>query len=61
MVPPKHTHTHTHSNYLSDSSLAAVEEVLEPCEAESSSICSSLLCFTGEVDGGMTGALNFGG
>lgn len=38
--------------YLSDSSLAAVEEVLEPCEAESSSSSPSPpLCFM------VTGAL----
>lgn len=53
-------HTREHTWYLSDSSLAAVEEVLEPCEADSSSASSSsLLCFRGEVAVGALGSLNF--
>lgn len=41
------------TRYLSDS----VEEVLDPCEAESCSPRFSL-CFRGEVDGGIAGSLN---
>ena len=47
--------------YLPDSSLAAVEEVLDPCEAESSSPSSSSSprCFRGETAAGAMGSLNF--
>lgn len=51
--------TSAHTQYLSDSSLAAVEEVLEPCEADSGSASSSLLCFRGEVAASALGSLNF--
>lgn len=58
-VPPDRIRTPEHTWYLSDSSLAAVEEVLEPCEADSGSASSSLLCFRGEVAAGALGSLNF--
>lgn len=45
-------HTLEYTLYLSDSSLAAVEEVLEPCEADSGSVSSSPLSFTGETAAG---------
>lgn len=48
-TPDEAMHTLEHTRYLSDSSLAAVEEVLEPCETDSSSASSSLLCFRGEM------------
>lgn len=50
--------TSAHTRYLSDSSLGAVEEVLEPCEADSGSASSSL-CFRGEAAAGALGSLNF--
>lgn len=53
-------HTLEHTLHLSDSWLAAVEEVLESWEAESDSASSSSpLCFTGEMTVGAIGSLNF--
>lgn len=59
-VTDEMTHSFKYTSYLSDSSLAAVEDVLEPCEADSSSASSSssVLCLRGEVSVGTLGSLN---